>query len=314
MGETADRGWEGQYAWEWIPDGTAPTKKTRNANGVTGWGRLLRSSNPRHGPGEICKVHVCAHNPCKVRWEVTKYGMWGSVTHMQTITNMGPPAPLQAPLLDVQPAPPALSDTAVAGVPIAGATLANHTAVAEAMVGLDAEAAAYTNVCNAMLRLARELRRPRNYVGYFAFLVFGLCKQCQPWAWEGRHHQNLLGHYAPWALESCTRECAVDAVPCALVPKVGGLIECSPISEETPLSRMSHYVAGIKIPPQSRNPEGPITFEDFYGALGVLTVPTVCDGDCGLDVMNMMLGLPQSLETRKALRAEISVYFFGPHA
>ena len=72
---------------------------------------------------------------------------------------------------------------------------------------------------------------------------------------------------------------------------------------------MSHYVAGIRIPPQSRNPEDEITLENFYTALGIMTVPTVCDGDCGLDVMNLMLGLPQSFETRKALRAEISDYF-----
>ena len=40
-----------------------------------------------------------------------------------------------------------------------------------------------------------------------------------------------------------------------------------------------------------------------------MTVPTVCDGDCGLDVMNLMLGLPQSVDTREALRAEMSDYF-----
>ena len=97
----------------------------------------------------------------------------------------------------------------------------------------------------------------------------------------------------------------MDAAPCALVPKAGGLIECSPITEETPLSRMSHYVAGIRIPPQSRGPEDPITFENFYTALGIMTVPTVCDGDCGFDVMNLMLGLPQCFDTREALRAEM---------
>ena len=58
MGETEDVGWEGQYAWEWIPRGLAPTQKTPNNNGVTGRGRLLRSSNPNHAPGDWCKVHV----------------------------------------------------------------------------------------------------------------------------------------------------------------------------------------------------------------------------------------------------------------
>ena len=37
-------------------------------------------------------------------------------------------------------------------------------------------------------------------------------------------------------------------------------------------------------------------------------VPTICDGDCGLDVMNLMLGLPSSLPTRSQLRVEMSDY------
>ena len=125
MGETEDAGWEGQYAWEWVPKTPAPQQRSQNNNGVTGWGRLLISSNPHRKPGVWCKVHVCAHNPCKARWDKSKCGM-SPGTHMQTITNMGPPAPLQAPLPEVQPAPPALCDTAVAGVPVAGGTCKPH--------------------------------------------------------------------------------------------------------------------------------------------------------------------------------------------
>ena len=39
-----------------------------------------------------------------------------------------------------------------------------------------------------------------------------------------------------------------------------------------------------------------------------LPLPTVCDGDCGVDVMSMMLGLPQSFDTRKQLRIDVSDY------
>ena len=69
-----------------------------------------------------------------------------------------------------------------------------------------------------------------------------------------------------------------------------------PISEDAPLQKTTHYVAGLPIPPQPRR-EGELTFETYYASLGVAALPTVCDGDCALDVLNMMLELPQSFET-----------------
>ena len=98
------------------------------------------------------------------------------------------------------------------------------------------------------------------------------------------------------------------ALPCALVGKPGGVIECAPISEETPLSKLSHYVAGVQIPAQAQDPESAVTFESFYAALGISTLPTVCDGDCGFDVMTSMLGLPAAFATRQQLRVELSEY------
>ena len=103
--------------------------------------------------------------------------------------------------------------------------------------------------------------------------------------------------------------CVVTAIPCGLIGRPGGLIECVPISDEVPLSRTSHYVAGVPIPHQPSS-GGPLSFEDFYAILGVATIPTVCDGDCGVDVMTMMLGLPQSFEARKQLRIELSDYLW----
>jgi len=73
---------------------------------------------------------------------------------------------------------------------------------------------------------------------------------------------------------------------------------------------MSHYVAGVPIPPEPNSTTSALTFEVYYARLGVATLPTVCDGDCGVDVMNMMLGLPQSFETRTQLRIDVSDYLF----
>ena len=38
---------------------------------------------------------------------------------------------------------------------------------------------------------------------------------------------------------------------------------------------------------------------------------TVCDGDCGLDVMTQMLSLGQTFEVRKQLRIDISDYLIS---
>ena len=222
-----------------------------------------------------------------------------------------PPSPPAAPLHTLQAAAPASpidveEDTAVAVL----AALAKDTAVAAAALAEDKQLAAQHKVDAALLALARDIRRPRAYLGYCAFVLFGLCKKCQPCAWEGGCFINLLDLYAPWALEMCPQPCVVTAIPCALLGKPGGAIECVPISEETPLDRMSHYVAGVPIPPEPNSTTSALTFEVYYARLGVATLPTVCDGDCGVDVMNMMLGLPQSFETRTQLRIDVSDYLF----
>ena len=219
---------------------------------------------------------------------------------------MGPAA---TPLLPLQAAPPTSADvpldTAVAGAAVAGAAVAGVAVTGDPVV------AAQTRISKAVLHLARELRRLRAHVGYIAFILFGLCKTCRPCAWEGENHINVLEVFAPWALPGCPNECLVAAIPCALIGRPAGMIECVPISDEVPLRRTGHYVAGLPVPPQSREPDAPITFEKYYASLGVMAVSTVCDGDCGLDVMTMMLGLPQSSENRTALRHEISDYFLA---
>ena len=84
-------------------------------------------------------------------------------------------------------------------------------------------------------------------------------------------------------------------------------MECLPILKEHPLSSTGHFVAGCDML-ATTVAEGACGFEAFYAALGVAAIATVCDGDCGLDVMCMMLGQKESLASRQALRIEISDY------
>ena len=302
LGETAHPTYRGQYEWEWSTDPTL-TRVNKNANGTSGWGNVYRSSNPAYPQGKVIKMHLCAHNPCQANYFDGKYGVFGPPVHMQGITCMGPAA---APLLPLTAAAPASPKDVADDTAVAETAATQVTAVATAAQAHDTAAAAHARVHAAVLSLVRELRRPKSYVGYIAFILFGLCNKCQPCAWEGGNFINLLGVYAPWAIE-ISRKCVITAIPCALDPKSGGIVECVPISVSAPLSKVSHYVAGMAIPPQTGR-DGEETFEAYYARLGVATMPTVCDGDCGLDVMNKMLGLPDSFATRKQLRDEISDY------
>jgi len=185
----------------------------------------------------------------------------------------------------------------------------NDTAVAAPQAAPKAEAAQH-KIEATLLALARAIRVPRTYVGYSAFVLMGLRMKCRPCVWEGSVFMDLLDLFAPWAKETCTRELSVAAIPCALMPKAGGSVECVPISDEHPLAQTRHFVGGQKVA-EAAVAGGTGGFEMFYAMLGVATLGTVCDGDCGLDVMSMMLGQPSSFASRKALRMEISDYLMS---
>ena len=80
------------------------------------------------------------------------------------------------------------------------------------------------------------------------------------------------------------------------------------VSEKQPLPKVGHFVAGCLIPGSSAVAEGSCGFNAFYAALGVAPLATVADGDCAIDVMNMMLGADSNLTTRTDLRIELCDY------
>ena len=72
-------------------------------------------------------------------------------------------------------------------------------------------------VLGALLKLAREIRQPRHFIGYSAFMCLCLSRGCRAYFWEGGDRIDLLQSYAPWAIERCPNICAVDGVCCDLV-------------------------------------------------------------------------------------------------
>ena len=66
------------------------------------------------------------------------------------------------------------------------------------------------------------------------------------------------------------------------------------MSDDVPLNKTRHYLAGVRITPQSREEgigDSPDTIATFYARLGIAVVPTICDVDCGLDVMKSAVEL-----------------------
>ena len=86
-------------------------------------------------------------------------------------------------------------------------------------------------------------------------------------------------------------------------------MELVPICDEYPLSKKSHFVAGIQVPAvEVLENSVSLSFQVLYASLRVAIIGSVLDGDCAFDVMTMMLGIPFSLSARTELRIELSDY------
>ena len=287
-----------QYELEHDP--MPPSKTSKHVNGTHLWVKVKKSTIAVYGPGKSLGVHISGHNPCKAQWKCeSKYSVYGPPVHMQLITCMGPTA---APLLPLTAAPiaePSSTTTAVAAcTPTAGAA-----SIGDALRNATTHHAAIAEVRKKVLALAREIRRPQAWIGYIAFILFGLLNKCRPQGWEGAHRFCFIEHFAPWAVEICIKECAYAAIPCALRPTPSCVVQCVQIGDDMPLSKMSHYVAGIDIPsaPTAAVAEATVdesAFATFHRTLGVHHLLTICDGDCGLDVMCLILGVERSLHER----------------
>jgi hypothetical protein len=226
-----------------------------------------------------------------------------------------PPAPASATLLGLCPPPPTCprDDTpaVAANSPNAPAVAANSPN-APAVAAMSSVRHAEQQILHTLLALAREIRKPRAYIGYSAFVLMGLHKKARPKAWEGEEPIDLIQTFAPWALAECTRECAVDAVCCVVEAQPGGYAQLFPISEIRPLEMCRHFVACTTIlAAVGQVGKSTSEFEELYNRKGVVVLGTVCDGDCGLDVMTQMLSLGQTFEVRKQLRIDISDYLIS---
>ena len=179
-------------------------------------------------------------------------------------------------------------------------------AVAVSAVVGTAEAARH-RIRSRLLTVAREIRKQRQPVGYSAFVLFAMLKDCAVCMWEGNSLIDLLDTFVPWAKTDKTKLLKTAGIPCTLVSTGGSSLACMPVSEQYPLRHIGHFVAGLPIPGSAVAGDSS-GFDAFYAALGIAPFATIADGDCAFDVMLMMLGVTSTLENRTTLRIEISDY------
>ena len=167
----------------------------------------------------------------------------------------------------------------------------------------------HSRVLHKLLQPARDIRRPRTYIGYRALVCSALARGCRPFVWEGESRADLIAVHAPWAMEVCTAECVVDAVVCRMVPAVaGGHADTVRVSEMYPLSDCNHFFAAV--PMGDVLPWGGDSIEAFYSSMGMALLGTIVDGYCGIDVACQMLGLPQTVAQRALVREDLGPCLF----
>ena len=137
-----------------------------NTSGSSGWARMLRSCESYIPVDKTRRVHRCAHNPCRARWDAIKYGPVGPPIHVQTVdageASFGPES-AELPT-GTAPAPAPLDPQLRVGTE------------QQRSCGDDAAAAQHC-VHSRVFDLANEIQRVRAYVGYVFFVLVGLLKK-----------------------------------------------------------------------------------------------------------------------------------------
>ena len=128
-------------------------------------------------------------------------------------------------------------------------------------------------------------------------------------AWFNLKCRDLVAEFAPWATESITDRLMFDAISCHW-ERGPGLSLHGHV-----LHSMNHWVVGF--PDADTVAYGSLDDGDAYAetlfystchSLQRRVAKTVANGDCGLDVMSLMLGMSRNLVNRRAVRTEICAY------
>ena len=150
------------------------------------------------------------------------------------------------------------------------------------------------------------LQTDSKYVGISAFMIFALRYRLRVHAWFDLECRDLVAHFAPWATESITDRPLFDAISCNWENGPGLSLHGHEVHS------MNHWVACfpdsdtvVYDSPDTGAYDAETEFYSTYLSLKRRVAKTVPNGDCGPDVMSLMLGLSRTLVSRKGLRTEL---------
>ncbi|MCP3916844.1 MAG: hypothetical protein GY711_14935 [bacterium] len=173
-----------------------------------------------------------------------------------------------------------------------------------------------------MLLGAIDLARPRRYTSLFHFALFASLFQVRTVLWFGAAAVDVLEVLAPPGITVVVPGSPIQVVPCRGAGD-GATFVVSPVQSEEDyrdgVHSINHFVAAATstdaavaatYAPLSRLPRSDASaLRREYEPRGLHILETVADGDCGVDVMCMLLGRPRSFKERCELRLELADEF-----
>ena len=159
-------------------------------------------------------------------------------------------------------------------------------------------------------RFVDDLQETGSYTGVVAFMVFALLKQLRVFVWYGSQREDIIAKYAPWASTQIQAGAPFEAIACRLTMSDAGVASHHIVEDPR---EVNHWVAcvdqgGRHGDGAEADDEETQTFQAIYLSFNRIVTWTVCDGDCGLDVLCLMGGLSRCRLQRDSLRTELSAF------
>jgi len=172
-----------------------------------------------------------------------------------------------------------------------------------------------------LARFLVKLGTPGEWIGISAFTLFTLAFGVQVPVWFADQEHNVLhiANHTYWATSLTNayfpNRSPYHAISCtARQVSIGNGLELS-LPLENAGHSMNHWICGVREGSPEVEKHYPLLdfgdsdattdLFDAYSAKGLCLIETLMDGNCGIDVFNMILGLDRTPANRRAIRTKL---------
>ena len=136
-------------------------------------------------------------------------------------------------------------------------------------------------------RFVDDLQETGSYTGVAAFVVFALLKQLRVFVWYGSQREDIIAKYAPWASTQIPAATPFEAIACRLSVSDAGVVSHHIVEDPREVNPWVACVdqGGRHGDGAEADDEETLTFQAMYLSFNRIVTWTVCDGDCGMDVV-----------------------------